>query len=452
MAIPIDRTPGLAAPSLLRILGVIFGLAVGIGSMIGAGILRTPGSVALAVPSYWWIMGLWGFAALHALLSANIFAELLTAIPSAGGPYVPVRRAFGDLPAVLVGSCDAINSAASTAALALAGVDFLALTWPAAAGFPISIAIGLIFILFIINALGVREGRAAQITMTAIKIGIVLLIALAAFLLPHPVTARPSPLMPAVGTAGVIAAYQLISGAYSGWPNPVYFAEEDVAPARNLPRALYGSILGVALLYLLVNFVLLRVNGVAHLGAQEIPVGNLIDRLTGPVGPALLGITGFVLILGCCHGGLMVAPRIIFGLSRDSLLPSIGAQVSRSGTPQVGLALVTLASAALACTGTFEAAFRLVATTGVALSLLLDLAFFTLRLREPDLARPYRARGYPWLPGFVLALDLAFLGSILWFDPLSGAITVGTLGGIAILWLGGRRVSRALREVAAQAT
>jgi hypothetical protein len=83
----------------------------------------------------------------------------------------------------------------------------------------------------------VREGRAAQVTMTAIKLGMVLLIGVAAFLLPHAPAAHPMSLAPAVGLAGVIAAYQLISGAYSGWPNPVYFAEEDVAPARLTSRA-----------------------------------------------------------------------------------------------------------------------------------------------------------------------------------------------------------------------
>lgn len=434
----IADNPG-ARPQLLRVLGAIFGVAVGIGSMIGAGILRTPGSVAHAVPAFWWIIGLWGFAAIHSLLSANIFAELFTSVPCAGGPYVPVRRAFGELPALLVGSCDALNSAASTAALALAGVDFLALTWPAVASYPVTIAIMLIAILFAINALGVREGRAAQIAMTAIKIGLLLVIAIAAFLLPAAPRVQPAALAPAISVAGVIAAYQLISGAYSGWPNPVYFAEEDVAPSRNIPRALYGSILGVAALYLLINFTLLRVTSVPDLAAQEIPVGALIARLTGALGPALLGITGFILILGCCHGGLMVAPRIIFGLSRDRLLPSVGAQVSRSGTPLVGLGVVTLGSAALAATGSFEAAFRVVATTGVALALLLDLAFFTLRAREPQLTRPYRARGYPWLPALALLLDFAFLASILWFDLLSGAITVGALAVVSMIWIGMRQ-------------
>jgi APA family basic amino acid/polyamine antiporter len=401
--------------------------------MIGAGILRTPGSVAHSVPSLPWIFGLWLFAAVQSLLSANVFAELFTSVPSAGGPYAPVRRAFGDLPALLIGTSDALNSAASTAALALAGVNFLALTWPGLGDFPVSNAIGIIALLFVINALGVREGRAAQITMTAIKIGILLVIALAALLLP---AAAPSTaVLPAVGAAGVVTAYQLISGAYSGWGNAVYFAEEDVAPSRNIPLALAGSILGVAGLYLLINFALIRVTGMSQLGAQEIPVGVLIGRLTGAFGPPLLGLTGFIFILGCCHGGMMAAPRIVFGMSRDGLLPRIGAQVSRAGTPQIGLLVVSLGSAALTVTGSFEAAFRVVATTGVAMAFVLDLALFALRHREPNLARPCPALAYPWLPGAALFLDLAFLASILWFDPLSGLITLGTLGCVSAAWL-----------------
>ena len=166
----------------------------------------------------------------------------------------------------------------------------------------------------------------------------------------------------------------------------------------------------------------------------------MIGRLTGSLGPILLGLTGFILIIGCCHGGLMAAPRIIFGMSRDGLIPRFGSQVSRSGTPQVALFIVALASAALAGTGSFEAAFRVVATTGVATALVLDVALFTLRFREPELARPYPARGYPLFPALALLLDLAFLISILWFDPSSGLITLGTLGAVSIVWLAVRRL------------
>lgn len=437
MASNLKETP--ASPQLLRVLGAFFGLAVGIGSMIGAGILRTPGSVASSAPSFWWILGLWAFAAAHAILSANIAAEVFTSVPRAGGPYVIVRKAFGDLPGLLVGASDVLNNAAATAAMSLAAVDFLVLAWPAAAERTMLLAIGIIAALFTINAAGVKEGRTAQIAITAIKIGILLLIASAALLLP-PAKFTSPPLLEGAALAGTVAAYQLIFGAYSGWLNPVYFVEEDVAPARNIPRVLFGSILGVAAMYLLINLVLLRVMGVEGLASQQIPVGALIGHLVGTAGPILLGVTGFILIIGCCHAGLMVAPRIVFGLARDGLLPRIATQVSRAGTPQVALALVTSASVALTATGTFDAAFRVVATTGVAIALLLDMTFFALRIQEPALRRPYRARAYPWLPLAVLLLDAAFFVSILWFDPLSGMITVGTLGGVSLLWLAARRM------------
>jgi APA family basic amino acid/polyamine antiporter len=434
VAIPGDTVAPLPKPHLLRVLGAVFGIAVAIGSMVGAGILRAPGSVAHAVPSIGWIFGLWGFAILHALLSANVYAELFTSVPCAGGPYIPVRRAFGDLPALLTGASDALNNAASSAALALAGVDFLALTWPVLGSYPVSVAMAIIGALFAINALGVREGRAAQIAMTGIKIGILIAIAACALLLPS-APKGISAALPTVGAAGAIAAYQLISGAFSGWGNAIYFVEEDVAPSRNIPLALAGSIIGVGILYLLINAALLRVSTVAGLASQQVPVGTLIGRLAGDLGPALLGLTGFILILGCCHGGLMAAPRIIYGMSRDRLLPAFAAQVSRGGTPQIGLLIISLGSAAMAVTGSFEAAFRVVATTGVAMAFVLDLALFTLRLREPDLRRPFPAWGYPWLPCAALILDLAFFVSILWFDPLSGVITVGTLGAVSLIWL-----------------
>ena len=156
-----------------------------------------------------------------------------------------------------------------------------------------------------------------------------------------------------------------------------------------------GLVLAVAALYLIINFVLLRVNGVSSLGSQECPLGSAHCAPDRHICPALLGISGLILIIGCCHAGLMVAPRIAFGLARDGFIPRFAAQVNRPGTPQISLAIITLASAALAVTGSFEAAFRVVATTGVALSLLLDLVFFALRHRDPKFDRPYRGACTP---------------------------------------------------------
>lgn len=419
---------------LLRVLGAAFGLAVGVGSMIGAGILRTPGSIAQLTPSVLFIMGLWVVAGVHSLLGANVAAELFTELKQAGGVYVPVRRAFGDIAGSLIGWTDIINQGASTAAMALAGVDFLALAWPGAHARPLQLAIGIILALFAINMLGVREGRAAQVMMTAAKVAILLVIVAGALLLPPIGGPASRPIESSLSLASAVAAYQLVLGVYSGWINPAYFVEEDVAPNRNVPLVLFGSVAAVAVLYVAMNWVLLGIIPLAELGTMEIPVGNLIERLTGAGGTLLLGVTGFLLIVGCCNAGLMVAPRIVFGLSRDGLFPRWGTQVSRSGTPQLGLAFITMLSIALVATGSFEAAFRLIAATGVVTYVALDIALFALRFREPRLERPFAAIGYPWLPLATVALDAVVLAAIIWFDPLSGAIMVGSLVAVGIAW------------------
>ncbi len=88
---------------LLRILGVGFGVAVAIGGMLGSGILRTPNLLALDVPSIPLILGLWLFGAIDAALGVNVFAEMATAVPSAGGAYDYARRSFGDVLGLIVG-------------------------------------------------------------------------------------------------------------------------------------------------------------------------------------------------------------------------------------------------------------------------------------------------------------------------------------------------------------
>ncbi len=423
------------APHLLKLLGIVFGFAIGVGSMIGAGILRTPGAVAELVPSLWWIVGLWAFGGVHALLGANIVAELATSIPKAGGLYVPVRRAFGDLAAMVVGCGDILSIAAATAALAIAGSEFLALAAPAAANWKISFAVALIFGLLVINALGLREGRAAQIVTTALKLALLVAIIAAAIALPSVPVATIVGAAPALGLAAALAAYQLVYGAYTGWTTPAYFVEEDVAPSRNIPRALMFSLIAVTAVYLALNLVLLRAIPVAELGQMDIPVGELLGQLFGRAGAAILGLTGFIIILSCCNALTMQAPRIIYGLARDGLFPRHGMLVNRGGTPWMGLLVFGIGAIAMTATGSFEAAFRLMGALTLVILIAVDLSIFVLRHREPDLDRPFSALGFPFLPLAALVLDVAVTVAIVWFDPMSGFAALALLSVAAAAWL-----------------
>src|SRR3954447_22519781 len=101
--------------SLLRVLGLSFGLAVTVGNTIGGGILRTPGDIASLLPSAWMFIGIWVIGATYALLGANALSELGTMLPRSGGQYVFARHTFGDYAGFVVGWMDWISTCAATA-------------------------------------------------------------------------------------------------------------------------------------------------------------------------------------------------------------------------------------------------------------------------------------------------------------------------------------------------
>ena len=124
----------------------------------------------------------------------------------------------------------------------------------------------------------------------------------------------------------------------------------------------------------------------------------------------------------------MSAPRVLLALSRDRLLPAMFQTVNKGGSPTVAIVMTAAAAMVLALSGSFAIAFGLIATLQSAAFILVILALFVLRRREPGLARPFRAVGYPWLPALVLVIDLALLALFL---------NANWTGGIyaAVLWL-----------------
>ena len=127
---------------LLRLLGVTFGVAVGVGEMIGSGILRSPSVIAASLHDSGAILALWSLGAVHAFLGANIMAELGTAVPRAGGAYVYAHRAYGDVGGLVVGWSIFASHLAGIAAASVVFADFLGLLWPPAAAHTAAVAIG----------------------------------------------------------------------------------------------------------------------------------------------------------------------------------------------------------------------------------------------------------------------------------------------------------------------
>ena len=416
---------------LLHILGATFGIAVAVGAMIGVGILRAPSLIARDVPDARLIIALWAVALLHAALEANVIAELGTAMPRAGGPYVYVHRAFGDVGGLVVGWTLWMQRVASTAALSIAFAEFLGLLWPPARHFAPAIAVAMQLVLFGMNAAGLREGRAIQESTSFLKALALFGFGVVAFLIVSPFhspAATVTTLSPVIGWAGLVAAYQLIVGAYAGWIEPAFFAEETRDRGRSLPRVMGAGLLLTAILYIGINVALLHVLGTEGVAQNTLPFATVLAQLGGAVAAGAVAAFAMVSVSSCANAGVMSAPRVLLALSRDRLLPAMFQTVNKGGSPTVAIVMTAAAAMVLALSGSFAIAFGLIATLQSAAFILVILALFVLRRREPGLARPFRAVGYPWLPALVLVIDLALLALFL---------NANWTGGIyaAVLWL-----------------
>jgi len=404
-------TTGARPAHLLKILGLSFGIAVAVGNMIGSGILRSPSIIAGEVPGVALILGLWVLGGVHAALGANVIAELGTALPKSGGAYVYAHRAFGDVGGLVVGWTVWLSKLAGIAAASVSFAEFLPLLWPWAGGHKIAIAIGLQAAIYGANMMGLREGRALQEGTSLIKAAMLFAFVLAAIALVAP--AEPTAVThasPLLGWAGAILAYQLIRGAYSGWDAPVYFSGENVSPSKSIPRALAFGLILTAVLYVSVNAALLHALGPSGVAASPLPFTAVLNRFGGALPSILFALTAMITVASCANANIMSAPRVLFALSEDRLLPRALQSVNAGGSPTLAFLMTAMASVALAMTGGFALVFGLIGTLDTVSGILVGTALFVLRWREPGLVRPFRAILYPWLPAAALLIDLALLG------------------------------------------
>lgn len=402
---------------MLRILGVGFGVAVVVGNTISVGILRTPGEIASHLQSSTLIITLWILGGLYAFFCTLSVTELATTLPQAGGWYVYSRRAFGDYGGFLVGCSDWIVQAASVAYAAVAFAEFTAELQPALHVNVKLLAVATLIILALLNWLGLRSGsRAQEITSLAKVLALIGFVVACFVISPDSGTAASStPAAFALPRGGlflaILIAFQPILVTYDGWYGAIYFMEEDQDPIRNLPRSSIMGVLACIVVYLLMNLALLHVLPITRLAAAQVPAADAAMAVFGGHGKQVILIVSMVSAIGGMNAIMLMMPRILFGMSRDGLLPRSVASVNRGGTPSTALLLATMAAIALILSGSFEKLVAISAVLFVVVYLSGFSSLFVLRIREPNLPRPFQSWGYPWTNLAVLLISLAFLGA-----------------------------------------
>ncbi len=403
---------------LLRVLGTGFGIAVGVGTTIGSGILRTPGEVAGQLGSASLVLTIWVLGGVYALLCCTSVTELATMLPNAGAFYAYASRAFGPRAGFVVGCCNAMVEAVAMAYLAVAMGEFASGLFPALAEHVHLVGVTGLLLLAGLNLVGLRPGsRAQEITSVAKAVGLIALI-IGCFVV-HPAASGPAPAAMA-GHAhrslflGLIIALQGVIVTYDGWYAPIYFAEEDKNPSRNLPRAMLGTVLCCTAIYVLMNVAMVHALGMAQLSGARMPAADAALLVFGRYGQRFILLISLIAVISTINAGLMLTPRILFSMARDGMLPHRLTEVNRGGTPAVALLLCTLAAVVLVLAGSFETLVAIAAILFVANYVPVFAALLVLRRREPNLPRPYKVWLYPWTTVCVLLVSVAFLiGSVI---------------------------------------
>lgn len=418
--------------NLLKILGVGFGLAITIGAVIGGGTLRMPGVVAGHLGSEWLIIGVWIFGGVWALLGANIQSEFGTMLPEAGGPYVYLRRAYGDFVGFAGGLNDCAINVCAIAYVSINVGEFSTALFPALAGKENFIAVITILTLGFLNWIGLREGDFTQKLTSSIKVAGFFLVIAACFLwggnggnLSSESTVKFENNFALY--AAFMRAFQVVTEAYAGWNSVIYFAEENTNPAQNVPRSMFGGILTVMAIYVLLNAALLYMLPVAQIAASKTPGADAMFAIFGDWGGKITLAIAIIATLSVVNALILYAPRVPFAMSRDRLLPPQMMKVNKGGTPSLALFSLLSLSIVAALSGSYETFLAMAAFFSLAGETFVYLALFILRRKEPDLPRPYRAKGYPFLPAIMVFGAIVFLVGYIVSNTINSLYCIGIL-------------------------
>ncbi len=409
----IARPPTAKAGKLLRILGVGFGLAIVVGGTVGVGILRNPGGVAEQLGSFWLILLVWTLGGAYALLGANYLAELATMIPKAGGYFVYAHRAYGRYGGFVVGWSDFLYNNLALGFIAVVFGEYtVTLFGLQFAGARIVVSVSVLALLAALNWIGLRSGSTTQKLTSLLKFIALIAFVVACFVYgggsSQTATAAPNA-APVIGIVAFVLAFQLVLSTYDGWHSAIYFTEEDTNPGQNLPRAMFGGIAIIVVIYLLVNVALLYVLPMTQLAGSQFAGGDAISLIFGTRGGQILTVLALLSLIGILNALLMMCPRMLLALGREGLFTKKAAEVNRGGTPVFALAACAVAAMVWSAIGSFEILLAVSQFFAVVITILLVVSLFILRRREPETARPFRAWAYPFAPIVML------IGSILLF-------------------------------------
>lgn len=433
--VPTSETPSSSSlqpkATLVRGLSLLDSVLLLVSGIIGSSIFLTAKDVAGPLPHPVIFLLVWVLGALISLCACFAFAELGSMFPDSGGQYIYLREAYGDLIAFLYGwMLFAVANGGTIAALSVASAAYLGNVVPAVSQEHVVFAIGslaitrahlfalvLIAVLTYVNVVGLRWGALLQNLSTWTKFS-----AMAAFVIlglaigkgswghfrAHGVDLTiglgPAQFISALGV-GLIAVFW----AYDGWVYITWVAGEVKDPRRNVPLAMVLGVLAVAVIYIAMNVTYVYALPLKEVAAHETIAHAAAATLFSPGAAVWLSLMIAISCFSAAATCTLSGARVYLAMAQDGVFFKRMAVIHpKWRTPAFSLIGQGIWSAALTLSGRYDQLYTYV-IYGMVLSYTLTvIGMFWLRWKRPDIPRPYRCTGYPWLPGIYVLIGAAW--------------------------------------------
>jgi APA family basic amino acid/polyamine antiporter len=425
-----------------------------IGTVIGSGIFLVTSQMMLSVGSTPMVLAVWVFGGILTMFGALSYAELSAAMPHSGAEYVYLKAAYGPVWGFIYGwTITWVAKPGSAAALASGGYRYLAEFFPALNDVVFSIALpigpgggpldihkgqflgaGLILLFSGVNMLGTRLGGGLQVAGTGLKVALIAGIILGGLATGHGSMANFNSSLvvhngagATGGIAGFFVALVAALWAYDGWNTASMIGSEIQNPQKNLPRALIWGTAAVIAIYVTANLAYLYVLGAPEVAASQRVAADMMRRVAGPAGAAMVSVAAIVSILAALNGVLISGSRVSFAMARDGYFFAWVGRLSGFRTPAASLALQGAWSVLLLASGRFEDLISMVIFTEWILYGMATAAVLVLRTTRPEMPRPYRVWGYPLVPLAFVLVAAALLYATLRESPRESGMGLGLI-------------------------
>jgi len=401
--------------------------------MVGTAIFTSLGYQVGSIPSGFAIIVLWTVGGVCALAGALCYAELAAALPRSGGEYHFLSEIYHPAVGFLAGWISAtVGFAAPIAAAAMAFGIYGNHAFPFLKPFPLSIVV--VWVCSAVHFTGLRRGSKFQDVFTVLKFFLIFLFILAGLFASH---AEPVSFLPKPGDWTLITGKSFaislvfVMYAYSGWNASTYIVGEIRNPQRNVPRSVLTGTLIVLALYVIINGVFLHTTPMSEMAwaaeHNEPNVGSIAAKhIFGDLGGRAMDALICLGLVSTISSMVWIGPRVTATMGEDLPALRFFGKKTRNGIPRVAIILQLLIATVILCTLTFETIVNAIQLVLTLCSFFTVLGVIVLRIRRPDLPRPYRTWGYPVTPILFLAITVWMTVHLLQSDWKQSLLGLGT--------------------------